>query len=86
MPSQDGVWRNDAADLRQQLATQRLAPDSESAALVVVQPDALITQLLAEYAILFAEIVDHGILLPVYPAGQGHHQQMPGLKDHCGEF
>jgi hypothetical protein len=42
-------------------------------------------ELLLEYTVLFDEIVDDVLLVPVEPAGQGDYQQMKWLYDvaHC---
>jgi hypothetical protein len=46
--------------------------------LFVSEPKPLSFELLLEYTILFDEIVDDLLLVPVEPAGQGDYQQMEG--------
>jgi len=44
------------------------------AALVVGQPEARALQLLSENMVLLYEVLDHVLLVAIYPSGEGHEQ------------
>ena len=55
----------------------------ESPSLRVGQSKSSATELLLENVILFAEIVDHRILVATNPAGQGGDEDLPRLDHGC---
>jgi len=67
MPGQQGLWRHKGCDFSQESPSQSFRFGSQTAMLVVIQPKPLATQLLAENAILFAEVFDRVLLLLVHP-------------------
>jgi len=71
VPAKDRVWCNQRADLFKHLPTQNLAFDGQPMPLVVVQQYAFPAELLLEHLILSPEVLDHNLLLPIDPAGQG---------------
>jgi hypothetical protein len=61
VPGQQGFWRHEGSDLGQESPSQSFRLGSQAATLFVIQPKPLITKLLAENAILFAEVFDHAV-------------------------
>jgi hypothetical protein len=47
----------------------------ETAALVILQPQAVALQLLSENSILFYEVLADVLLVAIYPSGEGHEQK-----------
>jgi hypothetical protein len=81
VPTQDGVRREERADLCQELATEDFSFDSQASTLVVVQQDAAFAEFLLEDLVLGAEIVNDLLLLLVDPAREDGEQQLPRLQD-----
>ncbi len=81
MPAHDRVRRDDGCDALQSLATQDLSLHSESSALVVIEHDPLLANLLPKNLIFGAEIVNGSLLFAVHEASHDGEQQMPWLKD-----
>jgi hypothetical protein len=69
MPGQQGLRRHEGSDLGQKSPSQSPSLGSQAATLVVIQPKPLTAELLAENAILFAEVFDRVLLLLVHPPG-----------------
>jgi len=44
----------------------------ETAALFILQPQAVALQLLSENAVLLYEVLDDVLLVAIYPSGEGH--------------
>jgi hypothetical protein len=65
-------FREHWARLSHCASAQHSALRREAAALVVGEPQRSATQLLAEHAVLFLQVVDHRELAPVDPAGERH--------------
>lgn len=94
MPSQQRLRGDDAGHFRQSFAAQPFGLGGQPTALIVIQPQALIAELLAEYAIFLAEIIDHLLLQLVHPSGYRDEQEPerienslrspPGAMRHCG--
>src|SRR5262249_27770035 len=51
------------------------------AALVVVEQDAFLAQLLLEHLVFGTEVLDDLLLLAMDPAGQDDQQELPGVQD-----
>ena len=81
MPAQDCIGGEQRADLLKCLAAQDLAPNGKSPTLVVVEQDALRTELLLEHLVFGSYVFDHFLLLPMNPAGHDYQAELPGLKN-----
>jgi hypothetical protein len=68
VPSEDRVRGENAAYVTQELAAQFLAFDRKAAALIIIQNNSLLAELLPKNLVLFLEIFYHLLLLTVYPA------------------
>jgi hypothetical protein len=77
VPSQDRVRGDEGGYLTEQLTAQGLALRSQSAALIVGQPQSLVTELFSEDTILLLEILDGPLLVLVDPTGRGCEQNLP---------
>ena len=86
MPSQERVWCDDRSDFAQRLPAKGLAFDSQTAPLVIVEPDALLTVRFLQNLVLGAQVVDDLLLLPIDPSGEDDEEKLPGLQDevHAG--
>ncbi len=87
MPAQDRVGRHDGRDLFQQLTTEYFSLHRQPPPLVIIQENALFTELLPQDLILGAEVFNRRLLPPIDPASQNDQQQLPGMqnKTHCAE-
>ena len=81
MPAENRVWSEERADFAENLPAEHLAFDGQTAALVIVEQNAFLAELLAENLILGTEIRDHVLLLPIDPARKNEKVQLPRLKD-----
>jgi hypothetical protein len=81
MPAKDRIGREDCPDLQEEFPAQELTFDSQSAPLVVIEENPLLTEFLPQDLILGTEVVDHHLLLPIDPAGQDEEIELPGIKD-----
>jgi len=68
------------APFSQDLTAQHLAFDAQALALVIVQQDSPLAELLLQNLFLGAKVLDDRLLAPVDPAGKNHDQQLPGLQ------
>ena len=59
-----------AGDFAKDPSTQHLAFDCEAAALVIRQPQSPSIQLLSQQAVLLEQVLDHGELMSIDPAGE----------------
>ncbi len=57
-----------------------LAANREPPTLIVGQPELSATELLLQDAVLFSEILDDCVLIAADPAGEGSHEDLPGLE------
>src|SRR5271166_5290274 len=81
MPAQDRVGRNQGGNLLECLAAQHLASDGESPTLVIVEHDAFLAELFLQDLVFGSQVVDHGLLPVVDPAGQNGEEELPRLQD-----
>ncbi len=81
MPGHDRVRRDQRGDLGQRFVAEDLALGSESAALGIRQAESLATELLLQDAVLLSEVLDDCVLMAADPAGEGGHEDLPGLED-----
>lgn len=82
MPPQQGVGADDRGHYRKQLVAELLGPDCESAALLVVESQTPIAELLSQHLVLFAEIVNDVLLLLVEPAGESDGDELQRIERH----
>ena len=78
MPSEDRVRADDGGDLAEDSASEKLTLRRQPSSLVVGQPEALAAQLLTEDTILFLQVADDGLLVPIDPTGCRYDQRLPG--------
>ncbi len=65
--------------LFEHLSAKDLAFHRKSAALIVVQQNSFLAELLLEHFVFRAEVFDHLLLLTVDPASKDHQHQLPRL-------
>ena len=83
VPAKNRVGRHKSGELVQRASAQHSALRREAPALVVGEPQLTATQLLAEHAVLFLQVVDHRDLAPVYPTGERHQQELQRRGAHA---
>jgi len=76
MPAQDRVRGHDRGNPTQQPSAEPMPFRCETTALVILQPQAVAFQLLSKNAVLLYEVLDHLLLVSVYPSGEGHEQKL----------
>jgi len=81
VPTEDSIGSDERGDLGEGASANSFAQHSQSATLIVCEPESSATELLLEDAILLAEILNDRILLAADPAREGRDQNLPGLKD-----
>jgi hypothetical protein len=81
VPTQDGVRRHQGADLSEEPAAKDLGFDCQASALIVVEQDASLDELLPEDLVFGAQVVDDLLLLAIDPTGEDEEQKLPGLED-----
>jgi hypothetical protein len=82
VPLQQRVGAEERADLPQEGDGNALGSRGQPAFLGVVEDEALVAQLLPEYPVLFPEVADRVLPLPVSTTVDGHHEERPWLPDH----
>ena len=75
VPAQDGVGRDDARDLGQELSAERLSLDREPSPLLVGESDSAAAELFAKEPVLLDEVVDDGLLLAVDPSREEEQEE-----------
>ena len=75
VPGQQGLRRDDRRDFPEDATPEHPGLGSQAPTLIVVQTEAFGSQLLAQYPVFFAEIVDRVALLLAQPTGYGNHEQ-----------
>ena len=81
MPTEDGVRREQSANLIQQLSTEGLSLDCQSSALIIIKQDSFRAKLCFQNSILGTQVFDHFLLLAVNPAGKEHQHQLPRVQN-----
>ena len=86
MPAQEGVRRDERLKVSERLSSEELGLRGQTAALDVGEPQPARTELLAQDAVLFLEVVDDVTLLLVDLAGDGHDEELKclGKQRHTG--
>ena len=86
MPAEERLRRKQRPDLAQQIAPQFHRHRGKPAFFGDVQNDptmaGLFPQFLSQNAVLLLEVLNHILLLSVYPASQRHHDKLPRVYDH----
>jgi len=80
MPTENGVGSDERRNFAESPSPDGLAPDGQSATLVVGQPESSATELLPENSVLLPEVFDDCVLVAADPASEGSHENLPGLK------
>jgi hypothetical protein len=75
VPGQEGFRRDDCRDFPKNATPEHLRLGRQAPALIVVQPETLSSELLPQYPVFFAEVIDRVALLLVQPADDGNHEQ-----------
>lgn len=81
VPSQQGVRRDNAGDLGKSFSSQRFGLYGQSPALIVMEANSPVTELLSQHPILLAQIFNDLQLAVVHPPGDGD-QQKPEWVEH----
>ena len=80
VPGQQGLRRDNAGDLSQNLPPQGFGSNGQSAALVVMEAHSPAAELLSKNAILLAKVINHLQLASIHPAGDGDQQESEWVK------
>ena len=83
MPTEDGIRREETADLLQDLPAQDFSLHRQPPPLIVVEDDPFLTDLLLEHVDLRPLEVDDLLLLLVDPAGENHEEKLPGVENEA---
>jgi hypothetical protein len=75
VPGQESFRRDDGGDFPQDSTAKHLGLGRQATALVVVQTETLVAELLSQHPVLFTQIIDGVPLLLTQPAGDGNQQQ-----------
>ncbi len=79
VPSEDGVRRDNGRDLSEDFSTKGLSFYRKLSSLVVGQARSPTAVQVFEDALLFDQVVDHGLLTPVDPTSYSDDYQFPRL-------
>ena len=83
-PSQQSPRSDDRGDLRQRASAEPFGSRREPATLVVRETKSATAELLAQHAILLAQIVDCLLLLLIHPARDGNQHEPKRVENaHC---
>jgi hypothetical protein len=75
VPGQERFRRDDCRNFPKDATPEHLRLGGQAAALVVVQTESLVAELLPQHSILLAEVIDRVALLLAQPTGDGNEQQ-----------
>ncbi len=81
VPTKNRVGGDERSNICEGTSTDGFAADREPATLIVGQPESSTPELLLQDAVLFSEILDDYVLMAADPAGEGGHEDLPGLED-----
>ena len=82
VPPQQCVGRDQACDLLQAIPAQHSRFRRKTPPLLIGEAQSASTHVLPENAILFFQVIDRILLIPVDPAGDGHDEQLPNVRLH----
>ena len=80
MSSQQGIRCRQSGDLFQQLAAQPFGADRESTALVIMEAQPTLPELLPENSVLLWQILDDLLPALIHPASNRHQQELKGSE------
>ena len=86
MSGQQGFGRDDAGHFCQSFASQPFGSCGQATPLVIIQSQAPLAKLFAEYAVFLAEIFDHLLLGLIHPPGDRDEQEAKGIEDSFHPF
>ncbi len=75
VPGEQGLGRNDCGDVRQEFPPKTFRFRRQSPALIVVEPNASPSELLAKNAVFLTKVFDYQQLTLVHPAGDSNHDE-----------
>ncbi len=76
VPAQDRLWRDDRRELVEAPPAESGTAHRKSRSLVVGQPEFPATELRSEDRVLFAEVLEHALLVAVQPTGEDDGQDV----------
>ena len=82
VPLEQRVRREQTAELAQQIPSELRPRGGQTPFLGSVQDDSLAAEFLPQNAVLLHEVLNSFLLLPVHPAGKGHHDESPWIPKH----
>ena len=85
IPSKQGVWCHQGADLEEPSSADCLGFGCEATALTIREPQALSAQLLAEHPVLLLQVLDDVLLTAIHPSGEGPHQKLKLQSVHTAQ-
>jgi len=81
MPCKQRLRRDDVRDMGQSTSAQLFRPDGKSSPLIVGKVESPVTDLFTKDAILFAEVVDHDLLMLIEPASEPGKKERKRIKE-----
>ena len=81
MAAENRIGREKCANLFESLATENLALNRQSAALVVVAQNAFPAVLFPKNPVLGPQVINHNLLLAIDPACDYGYVELPGLEN-----
>jgi len=81
VPGEQGLGRNDCGDVRQEFPPKTFRFRRQSPALIVVEPNASPSELLAKNAVFLTKVFDYQQLTLVHPAGDSNHDESEWIQD-----
>ena len=79
-PAENRVGCDNPGHLAQALASEQLAPDCKTTALIIRETQTPAAELLTQNPILFSQLVDQILLLTVQPSGQGEDEELQRVR------
>ena len=86
VPTQNRVWSHDGGQLREGRAAKGLALDREDTPLVIGEENPFSSHLFHERSNLGVLKFDDLLLLPIHPASENHHDELPWSEDGVHEI
>jgi len=80
VPAQESFRRNEVGNFPQDATAKHLGLGRQATALVVVQTETLVAELLSQHPVLFTEIIDGVALLLTQPSGDRNQQQSKRIE------
>ena len=72
VPPQQGLWRNNRCQVRQQLSSDQPGLRCQAATLVLSGANSLVAELRVKHSVLFTQVVDCVLLLLIYPSSDSN--------------